>query len=467
MSKLDKLIYPFALILGIIMFFIPGYDVHISFVFWIGLMLYCFCNIEKRMLLMLFAFTVFVFGMSRIVIPAYYTNDYIENSILYSMSFGQDVHNFIARASFLSLVSALIGFNIVRSESVSDYKMSVDYDSVQMKKIRMISKYMYLLSSILVIYSIYTRFSFVSAFGYMDSYISYSDNLPILLSKFASTNALSLYLFFATMPSKKEAKFILMIFIAISLFSLLTGGRTKFVMDFITLLLYFVLRNRLDPSNPWLTKKGKIVILSLLPTLVALMFVVMLVRGESSFDDFSFFDMIINSIYQQGSIIEVLGISYEQSGNIPERLWSFGRIIESYNNNFLFQVFNCGQEYKANTAEFAIHGHSLANYLTYSFQTQRFLAGGGMGSSFIAESWLDFGNIGIVGFSFIYGIILAKFYLWSKKNVWIFSISFYMVNAIIYSPRAGAIDFISDILSPTYLLFLFFIYIFSKIKFHA
>lgn len=467
MNNSSIIIYLFAIIVGILMLICPNCEVSLSFAFWIVLMVYCIKDIESRMLLMLFAFTVFVFGMTRIVIPEYYTNDYIQNSQRWSMSFGGEVHNFIARTCFIALVGALFGFNIIRKKQDISIDYNIDTNSSQTLKIRKASKYLYLLSSILVIYSIYSRFSFVAMYGYMDSYIDYSSDLPVWLYKFASTNALCLYLFLATLPSKKEAKPILSLFLLISFLSLLTGARTDFVMSFITLLIYLVLRNKITPKDPWLTRKGKLLIFMCIPILVALMFIVMLIRGDSEIDNVNLFDMVINSIYQQGSIIEVLGVSYEEVEHIPHRLWSFGRIIESFENNFVFQILGIGQEYRANTADFAINGHSLANYLTYTYQNQRYLAGGGMGSSFIAETWLDFGYFGVFIFSFIYGVILSKFYKLVKTNVWMFALAFYMVNAIIYAPRAGACDFISDILSPTYLLLMLLIYNYSKPKHYA
>ena len=450
--------------MGIAMFLAPGDEVHISFAFWIILMIYCARDFENRMLLMLFAFTVFVFGMSRIVIPAYYINSYIQSSQTYSMSFGPEVNSFIARTSFLSLVASLVGFNFIKNSMSATYKFNINPDDKQIVCIRNISKYLYLLSTGLVAYSIFSRFSFVAAYGYLDSFVDYSSNLHPILRKFVLTNSLCLYLFLATLPSKKEAKPILIVFLLVSAFTLLTGSRTRFVMNIITFLIYLVLRNRMNPMDPWLTRKGKLIVFLCLPALAALMFVVMLIRGESSIDNISFFDMIVNSIYQQGSIVEVLGISYEEAHNIPYRLWSFGRIIDSYGNNIVFQLLGIGQAYKSNTVDFAMNGHSLANYLTYTYQYQRFNAGGGMGSSFIAEAWLDFGYVGVIGFSFIYGVILSKFFTWAKKSVWMFAISFYMVNAIIYAPRAGAGDFISDIISPTYLLLMVFIYYYSKSK---
>lgn len=467
MNNSGILIYPSAFLIGVLMVLFPTCQVDLSFAFWIILMVYCFKDIESRLLLMLFAFTVFVFGMTRIVIPKYYINDFIQDSQRWSMSFGIEVHNFIARSCFISLVGALLGFNIVKNKKEVFLNCNIDVESCQILKIRKASKFLYLLSSVLVVYSIYSRFSFVAMYGYMDSYIDYSSNLPVVLNKFASTNALCLYLFLATLPSKKEAKPILLLFLLISFFSLLTGARTDFVMSVITLLIYLVLRNKNTPKDPWLTRKGKLLMFLCLPILVALMFVVMLIRGDSEIDDINLFDMIINSIYQQGSIIEVLGLSYEEAEHIPDRLWSFGRVIDSYGNNFIFQVFGEGQDFKANTADFAIKGHSLANYLTYTYQNQRYLAGGGMGSSFIAETWLDFGYFGIFVFSLVYGIILSKFYTLVKTNVWAFALAFYMVNAIIYAPRAGACDFISNILSPTYLLLLLLIYCYSKSKRYA
>lgn len=462
MDNSKVLVYISAFICALIMIMIPEYQVQVSFAFWIVLMIYCFRDTEKRLLLMLFTITVFVFGMSRIVIPAFYANSYIAFSQAFSMDFGPDVHNFIARSCFIALICAFIGFNSVKHVERKDYVFQIDSNSLQIIKIRNISKSLYLLSTTLVVYSIYSRFSFVATYGYMDSFIEYSSNLPSILQKFASINALCLYLFLATLPTKKQAKPILIVFAIISILTLLTGVRTNFVMNFFTLLIYLVLRNRTAPNDPWLTKKGKLYLFVALPFLVALMFVVMLLRGGNTTAEISLFDMIINSIYQQGSIIEVLGTSYEQAEQIPYRLWSFGRLIDSYGNNFIFQLLGIGHAYKSNTVEMAVNGHSLANYLTYTYQSRRFLAGGGMGSSYIAESWLDFGYLGIVGFSYIYGVILAKFITWAKRNVWVFALSFYMVNAIIYAPRAGAGDFISDILSPTYLLTLFIIYQCSK-----
>lgn len=462
MSQKNNWIYFFAAISGFSLLLFPEYAVHISFVFWISIMSYCFSNIEERILLMFFSFTIFVFCMTQIVIPEYYTNDYIQYSQRVTNSFSHNTYNFIAISCFLSMVSSLIGFNSVKKSIYGNYLLNIDIDSYKVKRIRKLAKWLHLSSSLLVVYSIYSRFSYVAANGYMDSFANYNNNLPEILNKFASTNKLCLYLYLASLPSKKEAKPILLVFLLISVFSLLTGSRTGFIMSLITILVYLTLRNRIDPNNPWLTRKSKIVVVLLLPFIAAFMFLVMLIRGDSSTDDIGFFDMVVNSIYQQGSIIDVLGTAYENAENIPYRFWSFGRIIDSYGNNFIFQLLGIGQEFKSNTAEIALNGHSLGSYLTYTYQTERFLLGGGMGSSFIAESWLDFGYIGVVGFSFIYGIILSKFFIWARKNIWICALAFYMVNAIIYAPRAGASDFISDILSPTYLLLLACVYLYAK-----
>ena len=42
--------------------------------------------------------------------------------------------------------------------------------------------------------------------------------------------------------------------------------------------------------------------------------------------------------------------------------------------------------------------------------------GGGLGSSYIAEAWKDFGYLGVIIFSYIYGLILALIPQWCHKG---------------------------------------------------
>lgn len=202
MLQKNNWIYFLAAISGFSLLLFPEYAVHISFVFWISIMSYCFSNIEERILLMLFSFTIFVFCMTQIVIPEYYTNDYIQYSQRVTNSFSHNTYNFIAISCFLSMVSSLIGFNSVKKSIYGNYLLNIDIDSYKVKRIRKLAKWLYLSSSLLVVYSIYSRFSYVAANGYMDSFANYNNNLPEILNKFASTNKLCLYLYLASLPSK-------------------------------------------------------------------------------------------------------------------------------------------------------------------------------------------------------------------------------------------------------------------------
>ena len=139
-----------------------------------------------------------------------------------------------------------------------------------------------------------------------------------------------------------------------------------------------------------------------------------------------------------------------------------GPLINSFNDNFIFHLIGIAHSYVPQTVEMAMCGHSLGSYLTYTVDPSRYLAGGGFGSSYIAEAWLDTGYFGVIFWSFIYGVILAKIYYWIKSNVWLSCLSFYMLINIVYAPRGHVISFISEFISPTYFLVMIIIYLYAK-----
>ena len=47
---------------------------------------------------------------------------------------------------------------------------------------------------------------------------------------------------------------------------------------------------------------------------------------------------------------------------------------------------------------------------------QRFLGGGGLGSSYIAEAWVDFGYVGIIVVNFVFGILLSQLHKWFRQD---------------------------------------------------
>ena len=119
---------------------------------------------------------------------------------------------------------------------------------------------------------------------------------------------------------------------------------------------------------------------------------------------------------------------------------------------------------KSQSIEHALDDHSLDAALTYLVKPNLYQNGGGLGSSYIAEAWKDFGYLGVIIFSYIYGLILALIPQWCHKGFWWTAIGFIMYNNIIFAPRARAIKFIFEFFSLAVILILISIYLYSKYK---
>ena len=154
---------------------------------------------------------------------------------------------------------------------------------------------------------------------------------------------------------------------------------------------------------------------------------------------------------------------YEDEKSLPQRKWySLGPIIDYFTNNHLSRLLFGIKPYKVGTVELATKGHSLDPAITYLESPQFFFKGGGMGSSYIAEAYYDFGYIGIVLFSIFYGFILAKAQKMNSKNVWLSLIAFIFIKFIMYAPRARALGFVAAAFSVSFWPLAFIIYILAK-----
>ena len=96
------------------------------------------------------------------------------------------------------------------------------------------------------------------------------------------------------------------------------------------------------------------------------------------------------------------------------------------------------QSYSAQTVDMALYGNSLSDTVSYLDLGQKYLEGAGLGSSYIVETFVDFGYIGVMLFSFILGIFLV--WCVNKFNNSILSSYFVLVALIqlFMVPRSAA-----------------------------
>ena len=98
------------------------------------------------------------------------------------------------------------------------------------------------------------------------------------------------------------------------------------------------------------------------------------------------------------------------------------------------------------TAETAINGTYLADFVSYNANKNVYLQGMGYGSCYIEELFIDYGYIGVFGGNFIYGILLCALLKNALKshNIWKTAVGFYIVDLLFKAPRATFDAFIAQ-----------------------
>lgn len=89
----------------------------------------------------------------------------------------------------------------------------------------------------------------------------------------------------ATMPSKKDSKYVIILYLVVNLLSLSSGQRGGAVLAVIFLVTYFFIRNRVNPGEkPWITKRGIIILSALIPIFVSILFMIAFIRSDKDVD---------------------------------------------------------------------------------------------------------------------------------------------------------------------------------------
>ena len=416
---------------------------------------YCLQEPAKRSALLAFDVSFFILLLSRIYIPYIYNID----RLTYQSDFVIDKNLLPAICNQLAV--ALLSVNAAYSIFEGRAPQYCKNDSFHMPGVialRSTAKKLSIILSFFFLYKVYGDIVSNFTYGYMSLYDG-SSAASTLLTFTAGKFNFCMYMFFATMPSKKECTPMLWLFVIANALTIFTGQRSSFLLPLIFFILYLTIRNYVNSEGEvWLSRRNIITIALISPILMISMYVVMVLRAGATVHDLNPFDGLLSSIYQLGSSIEVINnsISYQ---NIlrQQHFYSLSEFYDFLVHNPISSLLFDVPRYAPGTIELATHGKSLGNALTYLDNPTRFFNYGSVGSSYISEAWLDFGYFGIIAFSILYGYILSHIWKAVEKNVWVVFCMFVVLTGVIYAPRYSASSFLVDLIEtkswPYLLLF--------------
>ena len=419
---------------------------------WLYTVSYALSEMKERIFFLAFLVAFFTFILGRTVAEIIYPFINVHQFDL-DIQLHTNICVYIALISFWGIFALsskyhfTFGIKHMGAETALPDKTS-RYDSSGYQSVRFAAKMLYYVSYPFEIIVSVEKAIFVSAVGYSEYYVSYSSEFPYFFTKLADVSQVALFIFLATMPNKKEVKLPVVFYILSSVLSLFGGKRSELIVPLLILLLYFSVRNHINPGHSaWITKKHIILIAIVTPFLLAGMYLFNYLRFGQSVSASSLSEMIAGFFDNLGFSVNI--ISYEKlyEAFIPNKLYSFGNTIDYLRENVLTQLFFDFPVYKAQTIEKALNGNNFAQLITYLYSKKYYLSGRGLGSCYIAEAYHDFGYIGIVLWSGLYAIVIKKLYHFKNKGIVFNTMSFCALKYILLAPRTMASAFISEFIN--------------------
>ncbi|MDE5415844.1 O-antigen polysaccharide polymerase Wzy family protein [Alkalihalobacterium chitinilyticum] len=422
--------------------------------FWYG-----FEKFYERIIFITFNATFFIFLLGRIIVSEYF-NYNVNNSNLFGLAFfDAEVVNHILISLYISLLSLFIGFHFVQKffSQNSTVKEKIKYKTGYLEAFRIFSKYFFYFTVIFRLMYLYEAISVSNTEGYYETFATFQSQMPLIFIILSNMYDVAFFAFLATKPRKKESVLPIGLYIIEGIFSLLSGRRSGFMLNLLIIFIYFCLRNKDNKENiyksafKWLPKKDKwvgkkeiIATILALPLIMVLLNMIGYLRAGSELTNVSLINSLYEFFYSQGISVNVIGFAKTLADTIPEgKLYSIGPIIEFFDNKIIGHYIFGQPIFIGQTVERALNGYLFSHTISYLIMPRLYLMGIGYGSSYIAELYTDFGYIGIIIGSIIYGILISKFTSWFySNNILIVLLILLMTRALLFTPRAGYTSFL-------------------------
>ena len=94
-----------------------------------------------------------------------------------------------------------------------------------------------------------------------------------------------------------------------------------------------------------------------------------------------------------------------------------------------------------------MNSHNFTQIITYIRDPRFYLSGRGLGSSYIAEAYHDFGYFGVVLWNAIYAFLLSHFYNYKGKGIVYVTMSLCVLKTVLIAPRNVASGFLTQLIN--------------------
>lgn len=419
---------------------------------------FCVSDFTKRIGLSIFMACMFTFQLGGVILPAIIGDS--------DWTMGLSYHEYILTCTclYISCVALMLTSAFLESHQLAwgnvrslDFRILNDssYNVMTVQKWAFI---ICIISSPIAIAGEAQRMVYAIANGYMSMYGDYTSSA--LVNRMQIVSRVSMFIGLATRPSKKRAWTYFVLGLPIPIMTLIEGSRSG-IMIYILFYIYFFYSfsdwNRIKTSSKE-SKKRKWMMIGIILILVCIGTPMLYIYGYSRVGHTTKSSdnpimLILRFFASQGGTARLIGWAERYKGKLPGTCYSLGSIIDRIQGNN-FAAFSVASA--VNTNKFG----SIMSYLDspYNYTVLHI----GVGSSYIAEVYYDFGFVGVIVVNIIIGYILTLLSSYEKVGIiiksFVFMLFFYMMSI----PRGSLLTPLDNIFSKSCLLTVFLIFFLSR-----
>lgn len=410
-----------------------------SFLIWVGSVFFCLQNLKSRMILLGFDLAVFLFLIGQVTI------DIVKGTIQWE-KFGAEAAFFAVTAVGISVFCLYLGGILcevfTRSPAQCPLSNACAPKGHHPETFRLVALLLYLFCLGFSLLQSGEMLLYMHGRRYEEYYYNFQSVLPGFVYTFSCIAPCAMCIYLSTFPKKRSAFLCLLLYVLSNVPTLLIGMRNQIALSVIFAFLYYCLRDATGDREKWIGKIEKCLVLVGVPAMMVILTAAVFLRyGNAVLNNP--LDAIAYLIYSQGGMFRNICRGYNTMPQIramvgSARFYTFGSIIDGFYRSRIGQLlFHTVPFPPGNNAVRALEGHSFGNIFSF-FAHPYYLEGQGWGTSYLLETYYDFGWLGIVVFSLLLGFFLVWFLRGMRKNWLVKSILLTSLTQLFMLPRESS-----------------------------
>ena len=424
----------------------------------IAILFFCISSFSKRVGIAVFFACFFTFQLAGTFIPFLLGDN--------EWNMGLTDREFIVTCNCLFLSCVVLIFTTIFLEkyklvwgSVHDVNLAMLKDhSYNLHSIQKWAFLICIVSSLIAIVGETQAMFHAISHGYISMYDDYSSSA--LVNRMQLISKASMFIGLAANPSKKRAWTYFFLALPVAVMNLVEGSRTG-VMTLILFFIYYFY-SYADWGKRIVSAKEKkkrnrrliIICIGIVCLIAPFLYVYGYTRVGNAVRGSSNPVMLIFQFFgSQGGSAKLIGWAESYKGELPGLCYSLGSIVDRIQGNH-FTSF---------TVESAINTNSFGYVMSYLNSPYNFtVLHTGVGSSYVAEVYYDFGYVGLLIVNIVISSVLKQLTTFGKSRVLvkgiIFSVFYYMLTI----PRAPLLLPVDNVLSLSSIMTFLVIFVLSK-----